>query len=48
VTEVEEVDPAPEMGEPQVVEAEEVEPAGKGQDFTTKYFQQHHINDKQS
>ena len=48
VTEVEEVEPAPEMGEPQVVEAEEVEPAGKGQDFTTKYFQQHHINEKQS
>lgn len=47
VTEVEEVEPAHVVEEPQVVEAEEVEPADKGQDFTSKYFQEHHINEKQ-
>ena len=29
------------------VEAEEVEPADKGQDFTSKYFKEHQINEKQ-
>ena len=48
VTEVEMVEPVPEAEEPQAVEAEEVKPADKGQDFTSKYFQQHHINEKQS
>lgn len=42
VAEVEEVKPAPE-----VVEAEEVEPSDKQEDFTSKYFEQHHINEKQ-
>ena len=31
--------------EAEMTEEEEVEPADKGQDFTSKYFQQHHINE---
>lgn len=37
-----------EVEAPEVVEAEEVVPADKQEDFTSKYFQEHQINDKQS
>lgn len=43
VSVVQDIDPLPEDG---VVEVEEVEPADKGQDFTTKYFKEHHIAEK--
>lgn len=43
VSVVQDIDPLPEDG---VVEAKEVEPAEKGQDFTTKYFREHHIAEK--
>lgn len=43
VSVVQDIDPLPEDG---VVEAKEVDPADKGQDFTTKYFKEHHIAEK--
>lgn len=43
VSVVQDIDPLPEDG---VVEAKEVEPADKGQDFTTKYFKEHHIAER--
>lgn len=46
VTVTQDIDPLHEEGVVEA-EAEEVEPAGKGQDFTSKYFQEHHINEKQ-
>jgi hypothetical protein len=45
VSVVQDIDPLPEGGVVEA-EAEEVEQADKGQDFTSKYFQQHHINEK--
>lgn len=46
VTVTQDIDPLPEDGAVEV-EAKEVEPADK-QDFTSNYFQEHHINEKQS
>lgn len=45
VTVEQDIDPLPEDGVVEV-EAQEVEPADKGQDFTTKYFKEHHIAEK--
>lgn len=45
VSVVQDIDPLPEDGVVEV-EAKEVEPADKGQDFTTKYFKEHHIAEK--
>lgn len=45
VTVDQDIDPLPEDGVVEV-EAKEVEPADKGQDFTTKYFKEHHIAEK--
>lgn len=45
VTVEQDIDPLPEDGVVEV-EAKEVEPADKGQDFTTKYFKEHHIAEK--
>ena len=45
VTVVQDIDPLPEDGVVEV-DAKEVEPADKGQDFTTKYFKEHHIAEK--
>lgn len=45
VTVAQDIDPLPEDGVVEV-EAKEVEPADKGQDFTTKYFKEHHIAEK--
>lgn len=45
VSVVQDIDPLPEDGVVEV-EAKEVDPADKGQDFTTKYFKEHHIAEK--
>lgn len=45
VTVEQDIDPLPEDGVVEA-EAEEVEPADKGQDFTSKYFREHHIAEK--
>lgn len=45
VTVVQDIEPLPEDGVVEV-EAKEVEPADKAQDFTTKYFKEHHIAEK--
>lgn len=45
VSVVQDIDPLPEDGVVEV-EAKEVDPADKGQDFTSKYFKEHHIAEK--